>query len=77
MPACVSALMGLNAMLPSSLTQISCRMLPRTGARSPARPMAAEMALARSEVVPSSSPREKRLPSSCAMTPGSAMVAAG
>ena len=73
----MSALTGLKATLPRSLTQISCRMFARIGARSPARPMAADSARARSEVEPSSSPIEKRSPSVCSITPGEAMAAAG
>ena len=75
--ALVSALTGLKALLPSSFTQISSRMFERIGARSPARPMAADSARARSDVEPSSSPIEKRSPSVCSMTPGSTMATAG
>ena len=67
----VSALIGLNAMLPSSLTQISWRMCVVMGARSPAATSASAMFRQRSERAPSGSPIEIRLPSMWRMTPGS------
>ena len=67
----VSALIGLNAAFPSSLTQISCRMRVVTGQRRPAAMSASAIALHRSDRVPSGSPSEMRLPSVCLITPGS------
>ena len=59
----VSALIGLNATLPSSFTQISWRNRVVTGQRKPAAISASAIAWQRSERVPSGSPRLMRLPS--------------
>ena len=69
--AWVSALMGLKATLPRILTQISMRIFCVTGQRNPALISASEIALHRSERVPSGSPSEMRFPSVWRMTPGS------
>ena len=73
----VSALSGLNATLPSSFSQISRRICALTGAFSPARVSAAEIARQRSLRVPSGSPMVKRVPSMCLITPGATGSAAG
>ena len=67
----VSALMGLNAMLPISFTQISCRRCVVMGARRPAAMSASEIARQRSDRAPSGSPMVMRLLSMWRMTPGS------
>ena len=58
----VSALTGLKAMLPHSLTQSSSRMRGRTGALRPALMSSSESRAARSLRLPSGSPRVKRSP---------------
>ena len=68
--------MGLNATLPSSLTQISWRNRGVTGHRNPAAISASAMRRARSDLLPSGSPKLIRLPSVCRMTPGSTMSVA-
>ena len=75
--AWVSAEIGLNDRLPHSLTQISSRRRGRTGAFSPAAVSAADRANARSDLLPSGSPSENRLPSICLTTPGAITSAAG
>ena len=60
--AVVSALIGLKAMLPHSFTHNSSRMRGRTGAFRPAAINRADSVLARSERVPSGSPRLNRSP---------------
>jgi len=77
MVARVSALSGLKQTLPSSLSQISSRIRDRMGALSPPLMRAAAMARHRSLDVPSSSPRERRVPSTCSTTPGPTRVVAG
>ena len=77
MVARVSALSGLKQTLPSSLSQISSRIRGRMGALSPPLMSAAAIARQRSVVVPSSSPSERRLPSTCSMTPGATRLVAG
>src|ERR1051325_1175160 len=67
----VSALNGLNATLPSSFTQISCRMRAVIGHRNPDLISASAMMRQRSDLVPSGSPSEMRFPSVWRMTPGS------
>ena len=74
---CVSALIGLKLRLPQSLSQISLRMSPITGALNPARVNAAEIAWTRADVDPSGSPSVNRLPSTTCTTPGASSVAAG
>ena len=59
----VSALIGLNAMLPRSLTQISSRIRVVIGQRKPAAASVSAIRLARSDRVPSGSPMLKRFPS--------------
>jgi len=53
----------LNATLPSSLTQISWRKRVVMGQRNPAAMSASAIARARSDRVPSGSPKLMRLPS--------------
>ena len=72
----VSALMGLKERLPQSFTQISFRMR-RTGARRPAAMKALASAFTRSVLSPDGSPRMKRLPARCWITPGSTTSVAG
>lgn len=72
----VSALIGLNATLPRSFTQISWRKRGVTGQRKPAAISASAMRLARSDLLPSGSPKLIRLPSVWRMTPGSTMSVA-
>ena len=59
----VSALIGLNATLPSSFTQISWRNRAVTGQLKPAAISASAIALARTDLLPSGSPKLMRLPS--------------
>ena len=59
----VSALIGLNATLPSSFTQISCLNRVVTGQRKPAVISASAMARVRSLRTPLGSPKLIRLPS--------------
>ena len=75
--ACVSALIGLKLRLPHSLSQISLRMSPMTGALNPALTRLALMACTRGVVEPSSSPSVNRLPSTTCTTPGAIRFAAG
>jgi hypothetical protein len=72
MVAPVSALIGLKAVFPSSLVQISPRICVVMGQRKPALMSACEMARQRPERLPSGSPMEKRSPDTCRTTPGSA-----
>ena len=69
--------MGLNERFPHNFTQISSLNLGRTGALIPAAVNALESFKARSDFEPSGSPKEKRFPSICFMTPGSITSAAG
>ena len=73
----VSALIGLKHRFPQSLSQISDRMSSTTGDLNPAPINASETRVTRSDVLPSSSPRGNRIPSTWRITPGSAMTAAG
>ena len=59
----VSALIGLNATLPRSFTQISWRIRVVMGQRNPAWPSASARRRTRSEREPSGSPSEIRAPS--------------
>jgi hypothetical protein len=61
----VSALTGLNDMLPSSFTQISWRMRVVIGARRPPAISASASCRQRSERDPSGSPIDSRFPSTC------------
>ena len=67
----VSAVIGLNATFPTSLSQIWSRSRVSTGARSPPAANAAEISRQRSVAEPSGSPIVNRVPSMCRMTPGS------
>ena len=69
--AWVRAEIGLNDRLPHSFSHISSRMRGRTGARRPASDRIPDNLSARSDLDPSGSPSEKRLPSICRITPGS------
>ena len=66
----VSALSGLNATLPISLTQISSRTSLSIGHFSPPSIMASENRRQRSDIDPSGSPIVKRVPSRWRTTPG-------
>ena len=68
--ALVSALMGLNAALPSSLIQMSLRMSSSTGHLSPPATIASLNARQRSEISRFGSPIENRVPSMCWIRPG-------
>src|ERR1035437_8581606 len=70
MVAPVRTLIGLNATLPMSLSQMSLRRLVSTGHLRPPATIAALNATQRSETVPSGSPIEYRVPSICRITPG-------
>jgi hypothetical protein len=59
----LNALMGLNATLPSNLTQISFRMRVVTGQRRPDAIKASAIERALSDRLPSGSPSEIRFPS--------------
>ena len=72
----VSALIGLNATLPSSFTQISWRKRWVIGQRNPAAISGAAIVRARSDLVPSGSPKLILFPSVCRITPGSTMSVA-
>ena len=67
----VSAVIGLNATLPTSLSQIWSRSRVSTGALSPPAAKAAEICSQRGDRDPSGSPRVNRVPSMCRITPGS------
>ena len=67
----MSAVIGLNATLPTSLSQIWSRSRDSTGARSPPAVNAAEICRQRSLADPSGSPMVNLVPSMCRMTPGS------
>ena len=73
----VTALIGFKAALPRSFNQISLRSRDCTGALNPAADSMVEIVCTRSVFAPSGSPRENRSPSSCWITPGSTIVAAG
>ena len=66
-----SALIGLKAMLPSSLIQMSLRRSASTGHLRPPAVMASLKSRQRCETVLSGSPMENRVPSRCWTTPGS------
>ena len=59
----VSALSGLNTTLPISFTQMSFRMSGSTGHFRPPATIASLNRVQRSEIVPSGSPIENRVPS--------------
>lgn len=71
MVARASTLIGLNAMLPISLIQMSRRRSVSTGHFSPPAIITSENSLQREEIVPSGSPMENRVPSRWRTTPGS------
>jgi hypothetical protein len=66
----VSTLIGLNATLPISLSQMSERRSASTGHFSPPAVIAWLNAVQRCEMVPSGSPMENRVPSMWRITPG-------
>ena len=72
----VSALIGLNATLPSSFTQISWRKRALIGHRNPAAINGSAILRNRSDLLPSGSPKLILLPSVWRMTPGSTTSAA-
>ena len=73
----VSAVTGLKATLPISLSQSCPRISSSTGHFSPPATNASEIARQRSDNAPSGSPIVKRVPSTCLTTPGSAISVAG
>ena len=73
----VSALIGLKARLPQALTHRCERISVSTLDLNPAEVRASPSALARSDLVPSSSPTGKRSPSTWVITPGAVFSAAG
>ena len=73
----VMTLKGLNARLPISFIQISCLILLRIGALRLASTKALLILNILSDFVPFGSPREKRLPSICFITPGRIISVAG
>src|ERR1700683_2758890 len=75
MVALVRTLIGLNATLPMSLSQMSLRRLVSTGHLRPPATIAALNAAQRSETVPSGSPIEYRVPSMRRITPGGSISA--
>ena len=73
----VMTLKGLKARLPISLVQISCLILLRIGALKPALIKALLIFKILSDFIPLGSPKEKRLPSICFITPGFIISVAG
>jgi hypothetical protein len=72
----VSALSGLNAMLPISLIQMSRRRSGSTGHFRPPATIASANSVQRADTLPSGSPMEKRVPSRCRTTPGDSISVA-
>ena len=73
----VSAVVGLKATLPTSFSHSSRRTSSSTGQRSPPAAKASAIAWQRSLTPPAGSPMVKRVPSTCWMTPGATISAAG
>ncbi len=67
----VNTLTGLNETFPHSLSQMSSRILGRTGALNPEAVSALLSATTRSDFAPSGSPNMNRFPVWCRITPGS------
>ena len=71
----VRTLTGLNATLPSSLSQTSARRSGTTGHFSPPATIALLKSRQRDETTQEGSPIENRVPSTCLITPGAAISA--